>query len=576
MAEDRPDRPVTRQPARLLLLIPAIAIAVLVGPVAAGLAGAVFPALGYLPAIGGSTLTLEAFSALAQEPGLWRSCWISLSTGLATTCLSLMIVVVFVAGWQATRAFAVIARLVSPLLSVPHAAAAFGLAFLIAPSGAVMRLISPHWTGLSRPPDLLIVNDLWGLSMMAGLVIKEIPFLLLVTLAALPQTRARQLAEVTAGLGYGRLAGFTHAVMPLLYRQIRLPVLAVLAYATSVVDVAMILGPTTPAPLAVRIMQWQSDPDLSRRFVAAAGALLQLGVTAFALMVWLAGERMMARLCRLAAPSGRRFARDRPGRIAGVGAMMLSVALIAAGIAVLAVWSVAGPWRFPDVLPAAFSLSAWMRGLPGLSVPLANAVVIASAASLCAVVLALGALEYEARAGTTLTVRALIILYLPLLVPQIAFLFGLQIVLTRLAVTGTFAAMVLVHLVFVFPYVFLSLGDPWRNWDVRYAYMARALGHGDNSIFWRIRLPMLTRPVLTAAAVGFAVSIALYLPTLLVGGGRWPTVTTEAVALASGADRRLVGVTAFVQAILPFAGFGLALVVPAIVFRNRVQMRPHG
>ena len=69
-----------------------------------------------------------------------------------------------------------------------------------------------------------------------------------------------------------------------------------------------------------------------------------------------------------------------------------------------------------------------------------------------------------------------------------------------------------------------------------------------DAVFWRVRLPMLFRPVLTAAALGFAVSVALYLPTLLIGAGRWPTVTTEAVALASGGDRRLIGATALVQA----------------------------
>jgi putative thiamine transport system permease protein len=84
---------------------------------------------------------------------------------------------------------------------------------------------------------------------------------------------------------------------------------------------------------------------------------------------------------------------------------------------------------------------------------------------------------------------------------------------------------------------------------------------------------MLIRPVLTATALGFAISVALYLPTLLIGAGRWPTVTTEAVALASGGDPRLIGATALVQALLPFLGFAFAAVVPALIFRNRRLMR---
>lgn len=557
----------------MLRLLPAAAFVVLIGPVLAGLAGAALPALGYLPVLGGTEFSLRPFRDLAAMPGLLRSCLISLSAGLVTTGVSFLLVMAFVAGWRGTRAFRVLERLISPLLSVPHAAAAFGLAFLIAPSGYLSRLFSPWLTGWQRPPDLLIIHDSFALSMMAGLIAKEVPFLLLVTLAALPQVRAAQMARLTASLGYGRMLGFARTIMPPLYRQIRLPIFAVIAYASSVVDVALILGPTTPPPLAVRIVEWQADPDLAMRFVAAAGAVLQLGVTFAALVLWWLAERLIVRLAGSAGPSGWRGQNDRIARHAAAIAASLSAAAILAGILILLIWSFAGFWRYPDLLPQSFGLKTWMRTLPQLTSVMGNAMLIGTASSLIATVLALGALEYEARVGRTPTIRALVALYLPLLVPQIAFLFGLQIVLTRTDADGTLAALVLVHLVFVFPYVLLSLADPWRNWDSRFAHMGRALGHDANGIFWRVRLPMLIRPVLTAAAVGFAVSISQYLPTLLIGAGRWPTITTEAVALASGGDRRIIGATALLQAVLPFIGFAVALIVPALLFRNRRDMR---
>ena len=74
-------------------------------------------------------------------------------------------------------------------------------------------------------------------------------------------------------------------------------------------------------------------------------------------------------------------------------------------------------------------------------------------------------------------------------------------------------------------------------------------------------------------ADGFAVSVALYLPTLLIGAGRWPTITTEAVALASGSDPRLIGATALLQALLPFLGFAMAAATSALLFRNRRRMQ---
>jgi putative thiamine transport system permease protein len=557
----------------LLRLFPIAAFSVLIAPVVAGLAGILFPAFGYLPVLGRSEFSLAPFRRLLEMPGLARSVLLSLGCGLAATAVAFAVVMLFVAGWRGTRVFAALERLVSPLLSVPHAAAAFGLAFLIAPSGFLSRLAAQA-TGLwERPPDLLIVQDRLGLAMTLGLIVKEIPFLLLMTLAALPQARAPEMERMGASLGYGRVVGFVHGILPALYRQIRLAVFAVLAFSTSVVDVALILGPTTPAPLAVRLLTWQRDADLDMHFTAAAGATLQVGVTALALLLWLSGERLCAALYRRFANYGWRALRDSWARQLAALAMALSAGTVLAGLGLLTLWSLAGPWRFPDALPSMLSLTTWMR-LPGsLGMAFSDTLALAAASSLVAVVLALGSLEYHARKGNSGPGRALNTLYVPLLVPQIAFLFGLQILFSYLRFDGVFLAVMLAHLVFVFPYVLLSLSDPWWAWNPRYGHAVRALGSGPNTVFWRVRLPMLARPVLTAAALGFAVSIALYLPTLLIGAGRWPTVTTEAVALASGGDPRLIGATALLQALLPFLGFAVAALISAILFRNRRFMR---
>lgn len=557
----------------MLRLLPALAFLVLIGPVAAGLAGVLLPALGILPVLGEWSFSGVPFERLFGMPGLGRSVLLSLGSGLTATALAFAAVILFVAGWRGTRVFTALGRLVSPLLSVPHAAAAFGLAFLLAPSGLLFRLVSPWLTGWERPPDLLVPQDRLGLAMTAGLVAKEIPFLLLMTLAALPHIRAHERCQLMAGLGYGRMLGFLHGAMPLLYRRIRLPVFAVLAYATSVVDMAVILGPTTPAPLAVRVLGWQGDADLGMRFVAAAGALLQLAVTASAFVAWLAGERLVSGCWRRLAATGWRGRGDALARGAAVTLIAVAAASVLVGIGALALWSVAGPWRFPQIAPDSLTADVWLRAWPSLAAPVVNALLLGTVAAALALALALGTLEYEVRSGTTLTSRALLALYLPLIVPQIVFLPGLDLLFVGWRLDGTFGAVLLVHLVFVFPYVLLSLAGPWRGFDRRYEHIARALGRGADFIFWRVRLPMLLAPVLTALAVGCAVSVGLYLPTLIVGGGRWPTVTTEAVALAAGGDRRVIGAAALAQALLPFLGFALAASAPALVFRRRRALR---
>src|SRR3546814_18126545 len=69
------------------------------------------------------------------------------------------------------------------------------------------------------------------------------------TLAALGQVRADERLAVARSLGYGPVTAWLKAVLPAVYRQIRLPLYAVLAYALSVVDMALILAPLTPPPL---------------------------------------------------------------------------------------------------------------------------------------------------------------------------------------------------------------------------------------------------------------------------------------------------------------------------------------
>lgn len=557
----------------LLRLAPHLAIAVLAGPIAFGLLATILPAFGWFPPLGGHSLSLDPFRVLFAEPGIWRSAAVSLAAGLVTTALSLALVAAFFAAWSGTHLFTRVQHAISPLLSIPHAAAAFGLAFLIAPSGWIMRLISPEMTGFNRPPDWHIIHDPLAIAMMAGLIVKEVPFLFLVALAALPQAKARMLAPIPASLGYGRMAGFLFVVWPNVYSQIRLAIFAVIAYSSSVVDVALILGPTNPAPLAVRLVEWMNDPDLTRRFEASAGALMQLGVTGSALLIWLGAERVASVITRLLFWSGRRYRQDLIVRqIAGT--LMVGAALaVFAGLAILALWSFAGFWGFPDAVPRSFTMANWQRHLSGAIDPLITTLLLGGAAALIAVAMTAACLEREARTGRQGGSRALAIVYLPLIVPQASFVFGLQMFFLASGTSATFAALLLVHLVFVLPYVFLALSDAWRAFDIRNAFVAASLGAGENRIFWRVRLPMLLRPLLVSAAIGFAVSVGQYLPTLLVGAGRWPTLTTEAVALAAGGDRRVIGVYAFLQLLLPFAGFALAAAIPAMLHANRRNLR---
>ena len=552
---------VLRQAPRLVLLL-------LTLPVLAGLTGTIGPAFGL-----GDEPGLAAFRRLFDWPGLPGALWLSVKVGVASTALALALVLALVATLHGSRAFQMLRHLISPLLSVPHAAAALGLAFLIAPSGWILRALSPWATGWQQPPDLLILNDPGGWALIFGLTAKEMPFLLLMTLAALPQTDARRRQLLAATMGYGRAAAFTLTVLPTLYRQLRLPIYAVLAYAMTAVEMAMILGPSRPPLVSVQITQWMMHGAAGDRDLAAAAALVQLALVALAIGAWLLVERLAAIALRRIAQSGHRFPRlDAPLRAVTLPLTTLTALALFAGLAGLALWSLAGLWRFPDAIPETLSLRIWTEAAPGLWSATLIALALALTSTAIALALVLACLEAEHRFALTASQGAIILLFLPLIVPQVAFLPGLTVLMLSLGLSGGPITVAAAHLVFVLPYVFLSLSGPWRAFDPRIALLGRSLNASPLRIFLRLRLPILLAPVLTATAVGFAVSIGQYLPTLLIGGGRVETLTTEAVALSSGGNRRLIGAYALLQLALPALAFALALTLPRLLFRHRQGM----
>lgn len=542
---------------------PRLTVMVLFCPVLAGVLGTVVPAFGN---------EFAGLQAAIGWTGFWPSLWLSAKTGIVSTAIAVIISFLIVAALNGTRSFRLIQHLLAPLLAVPHAAAALGMAFLITPSGWIARAISPALTGWTQPPDLLILNDPGGWSLILGLIAKEVPFLLLMTLAALPQTDAARRVLQAQTLGAGRMTAFVVAVLPALYRQVRLPIYAVLAYAMTTVEMAIILGPTLPPTLSVQIVEWMNDPLLTNRPTAAGAALIQLlavlaAITALRSLEW-AGAALLRRLTYLG-PRGLWM--DAPARLFGTLLGLGLSGLVMIGLLSLALWSVTTMWTFPNAWPNGLTLRTWMQFGPPIVETAGLTLWIACASTVIALALVLACLEAESRFGLQ-PGKSLLILYLPLVIPQVAFLPGLQVFALSVGLDGTVATVIATHLIFVLPYVFLSLSGPFRSRDGRLALVASSLGASPNRVFWTITLPVLFRPILTAAAVGIAVSIGQYLPTLLAGGGRVETLTTEAVALTSGGNRKLIGAYGIAQTLLPVVGFALAIALPNLVFRNRRSM----
>lgn len=535
------------------MILRGLIICFCVVPVLSGLAGIGFPAFGWFPPLGSEQFSFSFFIMLWDQPGLFQSLWLSLFTALVSTFLSYWLAMMLLAYLYDQSRSGWVFRFISPLLSVPHITVAVGILFLLQPSGWLFRFISPWLTGWDRPPDISLAPDLYGYALILGLTAKELPFLLLMGLSALSQIEVNALRDRAKLLGYGPVSGWFYVIQPLLSARMRMPVLIVMIFAVSVVDMAIVLAPSIPATLAVRILEWFWDSDLEFQFIAASAAVLQLFLALLCCGIWFVFGALLMRGLQMMSRRGIRFA-VLPIVAQGLRLILLTLAVIPCllslvGLLAIIIWSFANVWRFPSFLPDVWGLRSWGYASGDLIQAGCNSLILGFSAAALSVVIAI--IWLENRHGK----RWEGMIYIPLFLPQASFLFGLQMLLIWLRFDGAFLTLLWAHFLFVFPYVILSLASAWRRFDNRYLDVAASLGVSSWRRFLFIKLPMLMIPILTAFAVGFAVSSALYLPTVFASNGRYATLTTEAVTLAANASRQSLGVASVMQMTLPLVVF---------------------
>lgn len=499
-----------------------------------------------------------AWRALLADPQTGHALSLSLWTGLLASALSLTL-----AAWLLSHHFpgpgwARLVRRLSPLLAVPHAAFAIGLAFLLAPSGWLLRALSPWATGLMEPPPWPTTQDPWGLGLIAVLVAKEVPFLLW---AAATQLQRADVAHswtrellLARSMGYSRSHAWWRVLWPQLWPRLRWPMLAVLAYSLTVVDLALVIGPTSPPTLAVLAWQWLLDADLALNAQGAAAAWALAAVLALvAAGLWRLSRRPIWRTRWTTGARGATRLRM-VSTHAGAAGFALLLGLYLAVMLALAVGSVAGSWPFPQLLPQTYTAQAWTSVWASFST-LGTTLTLASCSALAALLWSVAWLEY---APPHLIARLRPALYLPLVLPPVLWVVGLHAMSLRLGLDATWSGLWLAHTLAAVPYVLIALSPAYTGFDARLWHISATLGHRRTVFLWRVKWPLLRAALASSFAIGFAVSVAQYLPTLFIGAGRFATVTTEAVTLAAGAQRSLTSAYAWLQWLLPVLVLALA------------------
>lgn len=504
-----------------------------------------------------------AWLALRQDNQTLRSLGMSLWTGLASTALATAATAVLLSLSTRPPQQQRLTHKLAFMLAVPHAAFAMGLVLLIAPSGWFLRALSPWATGLDAPPPWPTTQDPWGLGLIAVLALKESPFLLWAALTQLQrpevgQRLSRELQLATT-LGYSPQAAWWRVVWPQLLARMGAPLLAVLAYGLTVVDVAQVIGPTSPPTLAVLSWQWLQDasPLQNAQGAAAAWTLAGTVVICAAIALALFNAPLWRHLRTRGAPvqvPGPGGWVSRATAFAGREAATALGAFYLAVLAALLAGSFTGTWPFPDLLPTRWNAASWRTVGDSLST-VWSTLGLGLASATCALLWVIAWLEM---APAQWQQRMQSLAYAPLVLPGLLWAIGLHRLALHWGLDATASGVWLAHTLACLPYVLLSTVGAYDGFDRRYAQLAASMGHTRWHFLLRVKWPLLRAPLAWGFAVGFAVSVAQYLPTLYVGAGRFSTVTTEAVTLASGGQRSLMAAFAWLQWLLPVTLFGAA------------------
>ena len=406
---------------------------------------------------------------------------------------------------------------------------------------------------MASPPVWITVHDPHGLALIVALACKETGFLLFNLLAILSRTDVAQALRgqraAAQALGHGTLSIWLRLFVPQLWPNLKWPVAIVFIYAATVVDMALVLGPTQPPVLALVVWSDINSANVADNARGAAGAAF----LALAAAACLALAEIMQRALRPSihgwmaqGPSLRHF----PlwlGLAKWRGLQVIFLAVVAS----LLLLSLAPLWPFPALMPEQWNAAAWATAF-GHSSPMGLSLGLALAASLSSLaVLTLWFESVAPRWDGPLLFLAMTALAIPALLLSL----GQYRLLLRLDLTGTLIGLYLVHLMPVVAYMFIVLKGPYRAFDPRYASVSAGLAQGHLRFLALIKWPVLKAQLLSSLAIGFAVSFGQYVPAQLVAAGRASTLPMEAVNLSSGANRPLTAAFALLLMAPPLLAF---------------------
>jgi putative spermidine/putrescine transport system permease protein len=204
--------------------------------------------------------------------------------------------------------------------------------------------------------------------------------------------------------------------------------------------------------------------------------------------------------------------------------------------------SVSSGWRWPEVIPHAFSFRAWSYVLSesaGTWPAVGNSLKIAFIVTIINILLAIPAANALARMKMKGKWLVETIIYAPIIIPPFVAVMGMHMTFIRLGLTGTVTGVVLAHIVPTLPYMVRALSISYRTLGFQWEEQARMLGAGGFQRFIHVVLPHILPGIIAGSSLSVLVSLSQYLITFLVGSGQVMTLPLLLFPFISGGDQAI-------------------------------------
>lgn len=225
--------------------------------------------------------------------------------------------------------------------------------------------------------------------------------------------------------------------------------------------------------------------------------------------------------------------------------MYVVIFLLVAPLIVIAIWSFAKNWPWPNILPNELGIRGWKYFFSPTSKSvktLLYSILLSGIATMITLIISIPAAKalalYEFKGKKAIE----ILILSPLIVSPVAIAMGVHQLFIKIRLANTFTGVVLIHLIPCIPYSVRILKNVYEITGERMEMQARVLGATYFQAFRYVTLPIIAPGIVSAGSLVFTVSFSQYFLTFLIGGGRVITFPMLMIPFVQSGDRMLASV----------------------------------